>query len=159
MLVFTSAPLERPLEVTGSVSATLHVATDAPDTDFVARLVDVYPDGRAIPITDGVTRMMYRNGVQAPAEPLNATQTYMISIDLWATSVMFLPGHRIRLDVTSSSFPRWERNLNTGQSSATTTETRPARQTDPARQRTSVLRRALRRAAGIATHQTRPGTV
>lgn len=129
VLVFTSAPLARPLEVSGPVSVTLHVATDAPDTDFVARLVDVYPDGRAIPITDGVTRMRYRDGAQAPAEPLDARQAYAISIDLWATSVMFLPGHRIRLDVTSSSFPRWERNLNTGQSNATTTEARSARQT------------------------------
>lgn len=129
VLVFSSAPLERPLEVTGPVSATLHVATDAPDTDFVARLVDVYPDGRAIPLTDGITRMRYRRGVDVASEPLQANQSYEISIDLWATSILFLPGHRIRLDVTSSSFPRWERNLNTGQSSATTTEARPARQT------------------------------
>lgn len=129
VLVFSSTPLERPVEVTGPVSVTLHVATDAPDTDFVARLVDVYPDGRAIPLTDGITRMKYRNGVTAPAEPLRADQSYEITVDLWATSVMFLPGHRIRLDVTSSSFPRWERNLNTGESSATTTQARPARQT------------------------------
>ncbi|HZC06663.1 MAG TPA: CocE/NonD family hydrolase [Ktedonobacterales bacterium] len=128
VLVFTSETLERPLEVTGPVMVTLHVATDAPDTDFVARLVDVYPDGRAIPVTDGITRMRYRNGYGVPAEPLSADQSYEIAIDLWATSVMFLPGHRVRLDVTSSSFPRWERNLNTGQSSATTAESRPARQ-------------------------------
>ena len=127
-LVFTSAPLERPLEITGPVSVSLHVATDAPDTDFVARLVDVWPDGRAIPLTDGVTRMRYRNGVDAVAEPLSADQTYQISIDLWATAIMVLPGHRIRLDVASSNFPRWERNLNTGASSAATTEMRPARQ-------------------------------
>jgi hypothetical protein len=128
VLVFTSTPLERPLEVTGPISVTLHVATDAPDTDFVARLVDLYPDGRAIPITDGITRMQYRDGLGAASEPLRSDQSYQITIDLWATSVMFLPGHRIRLDVTSSSFPRWERNLNTGESSATTTEARPARQ-------------------------------
>ncbi|HEY7975826.1 MAG TPA: CocE/NonD family hydrolase C-terminal non-catalytic domain-containing protein, partial [Ktedonobacterales bacterium] len=79
--------------------------------------------------TDGITRMRYRNGVGATVEPLSPDQAYPISIDLWATSIMFLPGHRIRLDVTSSSFPRWERNLNTGMSSATTTETRSARQT------------------------------
>lgn len=129
VLVFTSAPLDRPLEVTGPVSVTLQVATDAPDTDFVARLVDVYPDGRAIPLTDGIVRMMYRDGMDAASAPLSADQSYEITIDLWATSVMFLPGHRIRLDVTSSSFPRWERNLNTGASSAVTTEARTARQT------------------------------
>ncbi len=129
MLVFTSAPLERPIEVTGSISATLHVATDAPDTDFIARLVDVYPDGRAITLTDGIARMMYRNGYTAPNAPLEAGRAYGITIDMWATSNLFLPGHRIRLDVASSSFPRWERNLNTGQSSAATAEARVAHQT------------------------------
>lgn len=128
-LVFTSAPLERPLEVTGPVSVTLHVATDAPDTDFVARLVDVYPDGRAIPLTDGIARMMYREGGLSPSAPLEPGRSYPVTIDLWATGNLFLPGHRIRLDVASSSFPRWERNLNTGQSSATTTEARTAHQT------------------------------
>ncbi len=129
MLVFSSTPLERPLEVTGAISATLHVATDAPDTDFIARLVDVYPDGRAIPLTDGIVRMRYRNGVDTASEPLAADRSYAVTIDMWATSAMFLPGHRIRLDITSSSFPRWERNLNTCESSATTAEVRPARQT------------------------------
>ncbi|MGH2505294.1 MAG: CocE/NonD family hydrolase, partial [Ktedonobacterales bacterium] len=76
MLVFTSAPLERPLEVTGAITVTLNVATDAPDTDFVARLVDVYPDGRAIPLTDGITRMLYRDGVDAPYAPLEAGHPY-----------------------------------------------------------------------------------
>ncbi|HLY31996.1 MAG TPA: CocE/NonD family hydrolase, partial [Ktedonobacterales bacterium] len=128
MLVYTSAPLEEPLEVTGPVSVTLSVASDAPDTDFVARLVDVAPDGVAIPLTDGITRMRYRDGVEAPAAPLEPQQVYAVTIDLWSTSNVFLPGHRIRLDVTSSNFPRWERNLNTGQSSAQTTEMRAAQQ-------------------------------
>lgn len=129
VLVFTSAAFERPLEVAGPVSVTLHIVSDAPDTDFVARLVDVYPDGRAVPLTDGIARMRYRDGMQTPAEPLSADQSYQITIDLWATSVMFLPGHRIRVDVTSSSFPRWERNLNTGESSGASTEMRIAHQT------------------------------
>lgn len=128
-LVYTSSALEQALEVTGPVTVTLHIASDAPDTDFVARLVDVYPDGRAIPLTDGITRMRYRNGAETPAGPLNPGEVYTITIDLWATANVFLPGHRIRLDVTSGSFPRWERNLNTGQSNATTTDARPARQT------------------------------
>jgi putative CocE/NonD family hydrolase len=128
-LVYTSSPLEQAVEVTGPVTVTLHVASDAPDTDFVARLVDVYPDGRAIPLTDGVTRMRYRTGVETPASPMTQGEAYTITVDLWATANMFLPGHRIRLDITSSNFPRWERNLNTGQSCAMTTDMRSTRQT------------------------------
>ena len=129
VLVYTSAPLEAPLEVTGPVRVILHVATDAPDTDFVARLVDVYPDGRAITVTDGITRMRFRNGRYNPAEPLSPGQPYQIEVDLWSTALVLPPGHRIRVDVTSSSFPRWERNLNTGADNATTTEMRLAQQT------------------------------
>lgn len=129
VLVFTSPPLETPLEVTGPVSVELHVATDAPDTDFVARLVDVYPDGMAITVTDGITRMRHRAGRWTPAEPLRAGEPYRITVDLWATAIVFLPGHRLRLEVTSSSFPRWERNLNTGADNLRTTAMRPARQT------------------------------
>jgi putative CocE/NonD family hydrolase len=128
-LVYTSAPLNQSLEVTGLISVTLYVRSDAPDTDFVARLVDVQPDGRAIPLTDGITRMRYRNGIETPSAPLEPHTVSAITIDLWATANVFLPGHRIRLDVTSSSFPRWERNLNTGESNATTTAARAAHQT------------------------------
>jgi putative CocE/NonD family hydrolase len=124
VLTYTSKPCEQPLEVTGPMRVTLYVATDAPDTDFVARLVDVYPDGRAISVTDGIARLSA--AIHAHAQP---EQSYRLDIDLWVTSIVFLPGHRIRLDVTSSSFPRWERNLNTGANSATTTATRVARQT------------------------------
>ena len=129
VLVYTSARLETPLEVTGPVRVVLYVRTDAPDTDFMARLVDVYPDGRAITVTDGITRMRYRNGRYTYAEPLSPDRSYQIEIDLWSTSIVFLPGHSLRVEVTSSSFPRWERNLNTGADSATTTEMRAARQT------------------------------
>lgn len=128
VLVYTSAPLDQPLEVVGPVSATLYVASDAPDTDFVARLVDVYPDGRAITITDGIMRMSHREGPGAMLPPLEPSQVYCIDVDLWSTGLVFLPGHRIRLDVASSSFPRWERNLNTGDNSATSTEMRVAHQ-------------------------------
>ncbi|HZC79664.1 MAG TPA: CocE/NonD family hydrolase, partial [Ktedonobacterales bacterium] len=79
--------------------------------------------------TDGITRMMYRDGVGAGAEPLAPGHVYQIAIDLWSTSAVFLPGHAIRLDVTSSSFPRWERNLNTGADSGKSVEMRAARQT------------------------------
>ncbi|HEY7339880.1 MAG TPA: CocE/NonD family hydrolase [Ktedonobacterales bacterium] len=128
VLVFTSAPLEEPLLLAGPVTATLYVATDGPDTDVVARLVDVYPDGRAMTLTDGVTRLRYRDGVEQPAGLVESDRIYEISVDLWATAITFLPGHRIRLDVTSSNFPRWERNPNTGEDAATATTWRLARQ-------------------------------
>lgn len=129
VLVYTSTPLEQPLALAGPVTATIYVATDGPDTDFVARLVDVYPDGRAMTLTDGVTRLRYRDGVGSPAGLVESGRVYEISVDLWATAITFLPGHRIRLDVTSSNFPRWERNPNTGEDPATATTWRVARQT------------------------------
>ena len=127
VLVYTSAPLEAPVVVAGPITATLFVATDAPDTDFVARLVDVYPDGRAIPLTDGVVRLSVREGLERRAE-VRPGEVYRLEVDLWSTANAFLPGHRIRLDVTSSNFPRWERNLNTGADSARSTEMRVAHQ-------------------------------
>ncbi len=129
VLTFTSEPLERPLELTGPVRAVLYVASDAPDTDFVARLVDVHPGGEAITLTDGIIRMRFRDGLHAPAPSLTSEEVYRIGIDLWSTGVVLLAGHRLRVDVTSSSFPRWERNLNTGADSGRSVEMRVARQT------------------------------
>ncbi|HEV3101565.1 MAG TPA: CocE/NonD family hydrolase [Candidatus Dormibacteraeota bacterium] len=103
VLVFTSAPLERSLEVTGRVQAVLHAQSSAPATDWVVRLCDVHPDGRSFNLGDGVLRT--RDGA-------NAAHRY--KIDLWSTSNVFLSGHRLRVQVTSSCFPRWDRNLNTG---------------------------------------------
>lgn len=114
MLVYTTPPLERDVEVTGPVTVALWAASTAPDTDFVARLVDVYPDGRAINLTDGIQRARFRDGIDAPESPIEPGRAYAYTIDLWATSNLFRAGHRIRLDVTSSSFPRWDRNPNTG---------------------------------------------
>lgn len=127
MLVYTSAALEHPVEIAGPVTAKLFVTTDAADTDFVARLIDVYPDGRAIPLADGIARLSLRDGVYPPAA-VTPGALYQLEIDLWSTANVFLPGHRIRLDVTSSSFPRWERNLGTGADSARSAEMRPAHQ-------------------------------
>ncbi len=113
MLVYTSETLVEGLEVTGSIELVLNVSSSAVDTDFTAKLVDVYPDGRAFNIQEGALRMRYRDGFenQSLIEP---DESYEIRIDLRATSNYFAPGHRIRLEVTSSNFPRWERNLNTG---------------------------------------------
>ena len=113
VLTFTSAPLQQDLEVTGPVEVRLWASSSAPDTDFVARLCDVFPDGRSINLTDGIIRGRYRNGIGDPAL-LEPGRPYEFSIDLWATSNVFRAGHCIRLQVTSSSFPRWDRNPNTG---------------------------------------------
>jgi putative CocE/NonD family hydrolase len=104
VLVFTSEPLERDLEVTGPVTVRLWAASSAPSTDWVARLCDVFPDGRSLNLTDGILRTRGEAGTAAQHV-----------IDLWATSNVFRAGHRIRVHVTSSSFPRWDRNLNTGE--------------------------------------------
>jgi len=113
MLLYATEVLQQDLEVTGPLKATLHVATSARDTDFTAALVDIYPDGRAIGIADGILRLRYRNGF---AEQQLATpgEVYEIEIDLAATSNVFKAGHRIGVEVSSSNFPRFDRNPNHG---------------------------------------------
>ena len=113
VLVYSSAPLERPLEVTGPLELVLHAASSLPDTDFVAKLCDVDPDGSSRILAEGVIRARYRESFDSP-RPLEPDRPYEFRIDLVATSNVFLPGHRIRLDVTSSSFPRFDRNAGSG---------------------------------------------
>jgi len=115
ILVYTTPVLEQDVEVTGPISVHLWAASSGPDTDFVARLVDVHPGGYAQNLTDGIIRARYRNFTQGEAPSLiEPGKAYEYEIDLWATSNVFKAGHRIRLDVTSSNFPRWDRNPNTG---------------------------------------------
>jgi putative CocE/NonD family hydrolase len=128
VLVYTSPPLQERLEVTGIVRASLFVSTSAPDTDFTAKLVDVFPDGKAINLTDGILRLRYRHSLEHP-EPAQPGKLYHIQIDLGPTSNAFLPGHRIRLEVSSSNFPRFDRNPNTGRWPAEETSLQTARQT------------------------------
>jgi uncharacterized protein len=135
VLSYTSEPLPQPYTLLGPVAVTLYAASSAPDTDFVARLVDVYPDGRAIAVTDGIIRASARDSYPSPGvvrpvppSPITPDRVYEYRIDLWATGLTFLPGHRIRVDITSSSHPRWERNLNTGRSAYDSTDTAVARQ-------------------------------
>jgi putative CocE/NonD family hydrolase len=128
VLVYTSAPLEQDLEVTGPLALTLWVSSSARDTDFTGKLVDVFPDGTARALADGILRARYRNGTTrqsllAPGEPTE------ITIDLGATSNLFHAGHRIRLEVSSSNFPRFDRNPNTGGVFGEDREVRPAEQT------------------------------
>lgn len=112
VLCFQTDSLTEPLEVTGPISAVLHVSSSAVDTDFTAKLVDVHPDGRAIILCDGIQRMRYRR--PGPAELIEPGKIYEISIDLLATANVFLPGHRLLLEISSSNFPRYDRNSNTG---------------------------------------------
>ncbi len=129
MLVYTTAPLERDTEVTGPITVYLWATSSAPDTDFVARLTDVFPDGRSINLTDGIIRARYRDFAQgAPPSLIEPGRPYEYTIDLWATSNVFQAGHRIRLQVTSSCFPRWERNPNTGHRFGADAELRVAHQ-------------------------------
>lgn len=102
VLVFTSEVLAGDVEVTGRITARLMVTSNAPTTDWVVRLCDVHPDGRSYNVTDGIARVLM--------EPGTAQQ---VTVDLWSTSMVFKQGHRIRVQVTSSCFPRWDRNLNT----------------------------------------------
>jgi uncharacterized protein len=136
VLVFTSQPLERPLTVIGPVTVKLWAASSASNTDFSAKLVDVDPTGRAIDITSGILRAPLRNGFEK-WEELTPGQPYELSIELRPTANVFLPGHRLRVDVTSSDFPRFDRNLNTpGAEFGSKTEIRTADQQvfhDPAR--------------------------
>ncbi|GHO83442.1 CocE/NonD family hydrolase [Dictyobacter formicarum] len=115
VLVYTTPALMQDVEVTGPILVHLWAISSAVDTDFVARLVDVYPDGYAQNLTDGIIRARYRN-FSTDAEPalIEPGQAYEYVIDLWSTSNVFKQGHRIRLDITSSNFPRWDRNPNTG---------------------------------------------
>jgi uncharacterized protein len=121
VLSFTSEPLGNDLEVTGPLGVTLHAATSAADTDFTARLVDVWPDGRAMGVADGIVRARYRDGTgrAAPAAP-GRVEEY--SIDLIATSQVFRAGHRLRVDISSSNFPCFDRNPGNGAPAATATE-------------------------------------
>jgi uncharacterized protein len=117
VLVYSTSPFDRDLEVTGPVSLEFFASSSAVDTDFTAKLVDVAPDGTAINLTEGILRARYRDSQANPTQ-LAPGQTYRLSIDLWATSNVFRAGHRLRLEISSSNFPRFDRNLNTGESAA-----------------------------------------
>ena len=120
MLVYTSDVLTEELEVTGPVKVVLHAASDAVDTDFTAKLVDVYPpspdfpSGVALNISDGIVRARYRSN-PARAEWLRPGRPYEFTIEMYPTSLLFQRGHQIRLDISSSNFPRFDVNPNTGE--------------------------------------------
>jgi len=113
VLVYSTLVLNRSVEVIGPIELRLFVASSARDTDFTGKLVDVYPDGRAMILTEGILRARYRTSMTEP-ELLEPDAIYELRLDLWATANVFLPGHHIRLEVASSNFPRFARNSNTG---------------------------------------------
>jgi uncharacterized protein len=130
VLVYTSAPLERDLEVVGPVEMVLYAASSARDTDWIVRLCDVYPDGRSIVLTEGIVRARYRNSHEGDsAELLEPDEVAEYRFRCYPVANVFAGGHRLRLDVTSSSFPRFSRNLNTGEDVGTGTRMEVARQT------------------------------
>jgi uncharacterized protein len=129
VLVFTSPELTQPVEVTGPITMKLFASTSAADTDWTAKLVDVHPSGFAQNIQDGIIRARYREAVGKPAKMIEAGKVLEYTIDLWVTSNVFLPGHRIRVEISSSNFPRFDRNLNTGEDPATGTRMVKAMQT------------------------------
>jgi len=120
VLIFTTPAMTQNLEVTGPVTAQLYVSSSAVDTDLTAKLVDVWPNGFAQNLTEGILRLRYRDSQEKP-ELMNPGQTYRITIDLWATSNVFLAGHKLRVEISSSNFPRFDRNMNTGESQAQAT--------------------------------------
>ena len=128
VLVYTTEPLGEDIEVTGPVSLTLYASTSGRDTDFTGTLVDVYPDGKAIIICEGLLRARFRESLESPTL-LQPGEVYELRVDMWETSNVFKAGHRIRLEVSSSNFPRFDRNLNTGNRPGMDAELKVADQT------------------------------
>jgi putative CocE/NonD family hydrolase len=121
VLVYTSLPFVEPLHVAGHVRVRLWVASSAVDTDFVARICDVHADGRSYNLADGIVRMRYRGGMEH-ADLIEPGKVYEIELDLWDICHAFLSGHRLRLQIASSNFPRWSRNGNTALCPETSTD-------------------------------------
>ena len=127
VLVYTSEPLDEDMEVTGPIIVKLHASTDARDTDFAAKLTDVHPDGYSLNLCDGIIRGRYRETTERQVL-LEPGTVYEFTIDLWVTSNVFKKGHRIRVDIASSNFPRFDRNPNTGHKFAEDAEMQVAHQ-------------------------------
>ena len=128
VLVYSTPQLDADIEVTGPVELVLYASSSAPDTDFTGTLVDVHPDGKAIHICEGIVRARFRDSYEDPTL-IEPARVYEYRFSLWETSNLFKARHRIRLEVSSSNFPRFDRNLNTGNEAATDTEVRVACQT------------------------------
>ncbi|NJC66061.1 CocE/NonD family hydrolase [Planosporangium flavigriseum] len=127
VLVYTTEKLQRDLVVAGPVSVRLFASSSAVDTDFTAKLVDVQPDGRTMILNDGIVRASYRDSLTNPS-PITPGKIYQYDIEVWPTANMFKAGHQIRLEISSSSFPAYDRNPNTGEAFGTSANTKVADQ-------------------------------
>ena len=114
VLVYDSEPFKEGTEVSGPITVTLHVSSSAKDTDFTFKVIDVYPDGQAFNVTENIQRMRYRNGYDKPLAWMKPSEVYPVTFQPIDTSYYFKPGHKLRVAVSSSNFPRFDRNLNTG---------------------------------------------
>jgi uncharacterized protein len=114
VLVYTSEPFTEGVELSGPIEPTLYVSSDARDTDFTVKVLDVYPDGRAYNLDESIQRMRYRDGYDKPLAWMEPGKVYKVTLQPLTTSNYFAPGHRLRIEVSSSNFPRFDRNLNTG---------------------------------------------
>ncbi len=114
VLVYTSEPFKEGLEISGSITPTLYVSSNVKDTDFTVKILDVYPDGRAYNLDESIQRMRYREGYEKPPVWMDAGQVYKVVMQPLTTSNYFAPGHRLRIEISSSNFPRFDRKLNTG---------------------------------------------
>jgi predicted acyl esterase len=128
VLLFVSPVLDRYVEITGPVKVTLWASSTVPDTDFTAKLCDVYPDGRSIIVLDGIIRASHRNSMEK-MEPMEPGKIYEFDIDLWSTSLVISPGHRVHVAISSSNAPRFEPNPNTGKPSGSDDKTEVATNT------------------------------
>ena len=131
VLVFQSAPLDAPLQVIGALEATLYISSSAPDTDFTVKLIDVfppsddYPHGYALNLSDTIFRARYRDDPAHPT-PLKPDEVYELAIPMYGTGAVFGRGHRVRVDISSSNFPRFDPNPNTGEPIGRHHRTQPA---------------------------------
>ncbi len=114
VLVYTSEPFKEGTEITGPITPTLYVSSDAKDTDFTVKVLDVDPDGRAFNLDESIQRMRYREGYEGPPVWIEAGKVYKVTLQPLTTSNTFQAGHRLRIEISSSNFPRFDRNLNTG---------------------------------------------
>jgi putative CocE/NonD family hydrolase len=114
ILVYTSEPLKEGIEVSGAIDVTLYVSSDVKDTDFTVKIIDVYPDGPAYNLDETIQRLRYREGYDKPPVWLEAGKVYKVAFQPMTTSNYFAAGHRVRIEITSSNFPRFDRNMNTG---------------------------------------------
>jgi putative CocE/NonD family hydrolase len=114
VLVYSTEPLAEGMEVSGPVTFTAYISSDRPDTDITVKLIDVYPDGTAYNLDETIQRVRYREGYDKPETRMQPGRVYKVALQPMTTSNYFDAGHRIRIEVSSSNFPRFDRNLNTG---------------------------------------------